>query len=392
MVNKKNIQKDLPKYIYYLGIILITFIRLTQDSTLFNWNDTFITIIKLIAAGCFGIKLIMQKYTKKELIISGFLIAFGILTVVITKIQMVLLTTILLIGLKDIDVKRIIKIIFYESISITLIHIITYAYNWIFYKETIPLLLTKDLEKRHYVFFPHPNIFASIILGITMEWIYLYGIQMKKLYKYLVILTTAITTYTITLSRTTLLLFVLLFIGLIVVDLNKKIINLIMQKVAKYTFVLISLITVCFLYFYNSDSQKEYVKKADELLSGRITLGLIARDTYGVGIFPRFVDFDQKLDFRYGKELVIDNFYMRYSISYGYISLVFLSMLVWNASGKCNLLEQLYLIVFATWGITEGVIFDIGICIVLLIIVDKILNSKKDVKLIQQEEEQMLND
>ena len=392
MVDKKIEQKDLPKYIYYLGIALITFTRLTQDSSLFNWSDTFITIIKLIAAGCFGIKLLMQKYTKKEIIISIALILFGIITVVITEIQMVLLTTILLIGLKDIDIKKIIKIIFYEALVITSIHIVAYAYNCFFYKESIKILYTKNFEERHYVFFSHPNIFASIILGITIDWIYLYGIKMKKIYKYFVILVIAIITYKITLSRTNLLLFILLFIGLIFVDLNKKNINAIMKKIAKYGFVIISLITVLFLNFYNSDSQNKYIEKMDDLLSDRITLGLIARDTYGVGIFPRFVDFEQKLDFRYGKKLVIDNFYMRYSISYGYISLVILSILVCKASEKCNSLEQLYLIIFAAWGITEGVIFDVGICIVLLIMADKILNCKKDVELVRQEEEQELND
>lgn len=391
MFDKNIVKKSLSKYIYYLGIILITFIRLTQDSSLCNWNEKFIFVIKLIAAGCFGLKILMQKYTKKEGIISILLIAFGIICVAITKIQMVLLTIILLIGMKDVDLRKVIKIIFYESIVIVSIHAITYSCNWLYNKDSIKVLLTKDLNKRHYIYFSHPNIFAGIVFGITLEWIYLYGMKIRKIYKYPVILIIAIIIYKTTISRTTLLLFGLLAIGLLAVDLNKKIINIVIQKFASYAFIVISIITVLFFYFYNSDSQNNFINKIDELLSGRITLGLIARDTYGIGAFPQFVDFDQKVDLVYAKKLVVDNFYMRYSISYGYVSLMILSILIWNASKKSNSLEQLYLIIFAAWGITEGVIFDISICIVLLIVADKLLNKGQDEKIRPQEEEKILN-
>lgn len=370
-IDKKNFIDN----IYYAGILLITFIRLIQDSTFFNLSEYVVTGIKVAAAACFFIKIITRKYTKKECIIDGILVAFAVMCVLITKIEMVLLTLMILIGIKDIDIKKVVKIVFYVSVVVIAIHSVSYLYAYIFHKETINVLLTKDFQVRHYVYFSHPNMFAGIVFGMVLEWNYLYGRSMKKIYKYIIIMIVATIVYIITISRTTLILFVILALGLFLVDLNKKIINKLISVTSKYIFAIISIIVVIFLMFYKTDNNNKYVQKIDEALSGRITLGLYARDKYGNSIIPQYIDFKEKIKSRYAQKLVIDNFYIRYSLSYGILSLVIISVTVWNASRKSNTFEQLYLIIFAIWGITEGVIFDIAICIILLLMADKLLND-----------------
>lgn len=372
---KKNKKSSIDN-IYYLGILLITLIRLIQDSTLFNLSGYVVTGIKIIAAGCFFVKIITRKYAKKEFLIDGMLLIFGVICVFITKIEMVLLTLMILIGIKDIDIKKVVKIVFYVSVIVITIHSVSYLNAYIFHKETLKLLLTKDLQVRHYIYFSHPNMFAGIIFGMILEWIYLYGRNIKKIYKYIIIAIVATIVYNVTISRTTLILFEILALGLFFVDLNKSIINKFISIISKYIFAVISIIVVIFLIFYKTDNNNKYVQKIDEALSGRITLGMYARDKYGNSIIPQYIDFEEKIESRYAQKLVIDNFYMRYSLSYGIISLVIISIIVWNASRKSNTFEQLYIIIFAIWGITEGVIFDVAICIVLLLIADRLLNDE----------------
>lgn len=369
-------KKGFTDNIYYFGILLITLIRLTQDSTLFNLSEYVVTGIKVIAAGCFFVKMVTSKYTKREIIIDGILLIFATICVLITKIEMVLLTLMILIGIKNVDIKKVIKIIFYVSLTVITIHSLSYLYACIFHKETLKILLTKDLEIRHYVYFSHPNMFAGIVFGMILEWIYLYGRNIKKIYKYIIIVIVAIIVYKVTISRTTLMLFGILIVGLLFVDLNRKIINKCIYLISRYIFAIISIIIVVFLMFYKTDNNNKYVQKIDEALSGRITLGLYARDKYGNSLIPQYIDFKEKINSKYAQKLVIDNFYMRYFLSYGILSLVIISIVVWKASKRSNTFEQLYLIIFAIWGITEGVIFDIAICIILLIIADKLLNYK----------------
>ncbi len=359
--------------VYCIGILLITFMRLTQDSTLFNWNDYLVIAVKLVAALCFLFTLLVRTYTKKEFIITALLLGFAAICTVVTKIEMILFTTMLLSGLKNVDIKKVVKSIFYVSAVVVTIQVIVYAFNWFFANDTIKILLTSDYQVRHYFYFSHPNIFAGIVFGMILEWIYLYGINIKKRYQCMVITIIAIIMYVFTISRTMLMLFGILLLGILSIGLNKKWINMIISKLASYSFIIISTIIVLFLLFYNGNNK--FVDKLDDIFSERISVGLIARDEYGIGLFPQYINFEQRINLRYVHKLTIDNFYMRYSLSYGIMSLVILSIILWKASKKCNTLEQLYLIIFAVWGITEGVIFDTAICIVLLIVSDRLLNS-----------------
>lgn len=359
--------------VYCIGILLITFMRLTQDSTLFNWNDYLVTSIKLVAALCFLYTLIVRSYTKKELVITALLLGFATICTLITKIEMVLFTTMALNGLKNVNIKKVIKIIFYVSVVVVAIQVVTYAFNWFFANDTIKILLTSDYQVRHYFYFSHPNIFAGIVFGMVLEWIYLYGKNIKNRYQCIVITIVAVVMYTFTISRTMLMLFGILLLGIVAIGLDKKWINVVISNLARYSFIVISTIIVLFLIFYRGNN--EFVDKLDDIFSERISVGLIAREEYGIGLFPQYIDFEQRIDLRYVHKLTIDNFYMRYSLSYGITSLIILSIILLKASKKCNTLEQLYLIIFAVWGITEGVIFDIAICIVLLIVSDRLLNS-----------------
>ena len=359
--------------LFYIAIAIITFARLTQDSTLFNWNDTFIYILKIVGALLLSVKFIFTKYNKKELIKFILFLILMFITTILTKIEMFLLTGLILVSLKNIDIKKTIKTIFLVSISVVVIQSAVYLFNVIYFPEKIHYLLNSKFQIRHYLYFSHPNIFAGIVFGIIIEWVYLYGIKMKKYFKYIVIIIITIIIYILTLSRTSLFLFIILIIGLLFIDNLKGKNNHIFNFISKYLFIIISIFTLLFLIFYNGNL--DIVNKADKLLSGRISLGLYARNKYGIPLIPQYINFDEKIVSNYVSQLFIDNFYMRYILICGFWFLLMIFLAIGKAYKKCNNLEKLFLIIFAIWGVTESVIFDISICIVLLIIADKIINS-----------------
>lgn len=368
----------LSQTFFFISMILIIFIRITQDSELFNFNDTIVNIIKIIAGICIVIKLFMQKYSKKSFIISIALTILGGITLLMTKTFYPLMTILILIGMKDISIKKIFDIIIYETIIITLVHGSVFLINLCFNPETIDYINTGDRMYRYDSYFGHPNTLACILLGICMNVIYRnYDNNKFTIVKQLgFIMIMTMITYILTKSRTILILYLCFFVGLIIV--NKCKANIIQKgtlQISKYIFPILSIIILLFLQFY--PMLGDGVNILDNIMSRRLTLGILAKEEYGMTIIPQYVEYQQKVQWenKYTSKLILDNAYMVLAINYGIIYMVIVSIVFYSASEKCNNIERLYIILFSISCVTESFGFNIAMCGVLYIVVDKLLNN-----------------
>lgn len=373
---QKNIK--LSQVFFFVGMILIIFIRITQDSELFNFNDTVVNIIKVMAGICIVIKLTMQKYSKKSFLISIALVILGLITLLTTKTFYPLMTILILLGMKDISLKKVFDIIIYESIIILLIQGSVFLLNLCFNPETIDYINTGDRMYRYDFYFGHPNTLACILLGICMNVIYKnYDNTKFSIVKQLIlIIVMTIITYILTKSRTILILYLCFLAGLIIVSKCKSnIIEKCTLQISKYIFPVLSIIIILFLQFY--PILGEGVNVLDNIMSRRLTLGILAKEEYGMTIMPQYVDYQQTVQWqnKYIAKLVLDNAYMVLAINYGIIYIIIISIAFYIASKKCNNIERLYIILFTISGVTEFFGFNIAMCGILYIVVDKLLNN-----------------
>ena len=373
---KENmIIKKILNNTFYIGLFLITLIRLIQDSNVFNIQEQAVFFVKIIAAVCFGIKIITQKYSKKQFIITALLLGIATYTTIVTRVPMVLLTTMIFIAIKDDDIEKTIKIIFYTTIVTLIIHMVFFTYDYFTNFDKIEILNTSNRINRYSFHFRHPNTLAAIIFACVMEWEYLYYNKVSIKFQSIVIVASMIFMYMITKSRTLLIMFLLLWAGIIIIKLKSEKINKIVNIVANSIFPVISIMVFFFLCGYNlfGDTQLD---RLDELSSRRTSTGIIAKEMYGMHFFAKNIDEEQLVNWKdkYVTPMIIDSFYMHCLISYGAIFLFIISIYIYIANKNNALIDKIYIILFSVLGITEMICFDIALCITLLLIANEIWN------------------
>ena len=112
----------------------------------------------------------------------------------------------------------------------------------------------------------------------------------------------------------------------------------------------------------------------DEITSRRSTIGIIAKEKYGINFFSKEIDESQYVRWneKYETPLILDSFYMHCLISYGVIYIIIISYAIFKTSKNSNMIDKMYIIIFSILGITEMTCYDVVLCITLLLFSDVI--------------------
>lgn len=253
-----NSKKNFPVYLFFFIITLCKGFDLQSDSKIYLG----LYIIAFILLIC---KIFTDKYTLKELFMCGSLLAICTLILFVSKNPTPLFFAISICCLKNVNIKKIIKIIFYTKLfsTITMITLssIGIIENEYFYHVRDGI----EITKRYCFGYLHPNIVQIQLFLLICMFDYLYE---EKINAWTIIIITAINIilYHYTVSRTS---FYLIILFLFYRVLAKKIdfIKKNAYKIAKYGFILFFVIsiTVALLYSYSP-----IIRKLDLLLTGRI--------------------------------------------------------------------------------------------------------------------------
>lgn len=336
--------------LYFIGIILFSLKFFVEKWPWLTINDN---ILAIILCFCFGQRLIIQKYTKKQLVIT---IISGIISVyvgVVAKEYTVFYLYLSIFSSKNIELKKIIKVSFY-FISILLgICTIVYIINYLLGND-IPITYRKDGRARYSFYMNHPNIYAGLILWLSAMILYLkyYSMNIKD---YVLIFGINIFAYIATDSRTSLISFILLMFLFIVSKKIKKD-NKYYKIIAKYSFLIFGMITISFSIWYLINKNNTIIYKLNEFFSQRIFLLATAIEKYGISILPRAIDLTEKIRWESGaiRELIIDSIYARAFIKYGLGYLIYLFLLCTNLINKNTTNREIpFVILFAIVGMME---------------------------------------
>ncbi len=357
--------------IYFVGIIILCIKFFTEKSTLITINDM---PIALSLAICFFIKLIFQKYTKRELIITIISGIISVLVSAITREYIAVYVFLVIFASKNIDIKKTIKICFWSITVLLSIHAIKYIIDGVI--AEIPIIYRNTGEPRYTFYMYHPNIVAGLILWLIAQYSYL-KYDNLKIRHFVIFLAIFVVTYLLTLSRTTLIASIVLLI-LLAISKNMKIAKVI-TYLSKFIFIIAIVFTIGISYLYRVNRDNFILQKLESALSGRISLLTIAIDEYGVSLFPRNIDLtkDVKWDFGGEAELYLDSIYSRAYIKYGLLYLIWLIYLFTNLNSKNEKKNAIFIILFAIIGVTERYIMYPVIGFPLLFFGDYLWNEKK---------------
>ena len=298
------------EFIYLLAILILDFISLADVSRIINIDGNIRSIIYLFTIVLFIFKIFQSKYEKKKFL---FMLIIGLIALFISyKLWdfMFLTDFLVIISIVDVDINKAIKIdIFIKSLFL-IIHSLFYFHDFLFaYSKIEPyFVLTKAFGIRHSLYFSHPNTAAAVVVWLAIDWIYV--AKKKKIAIIIGSLLVAFYSY-FTISRTALIVYILFLIILFL--LNKKRWKKIFNFLEKYLFIIMAEINVIMISI-SGLMNNHFVIALDKVLSRRLYYTNLALNTYGFHILPNNIS-----DTIMKNSIIVDNFYTRAFISYGFI-------------------------------------------------------------------------
>lgn len=364
--------------IYYISIILLIIKIYYSTSEIFQVPDIVSKMVTLAITGLLALKIIMEKYTIKQALIIGVMIILSGYTSVVVEDNNIFLTVLMIIGIKNVNLKTVLKIHLILNTITIMIHIIAYAVTFSISSNLVDSHFTSYGDLRHSLFLGHPNYSSLIILSTYINYMYLTYYNKKNYFKYILGIALIVFINFSTKSRTTMILLALTIILFFISSLKIKIKDKLrtktkiraLQKTSKYIFVIFSIATFVFLILY-SNFYTPLDVKLDDILSARIWNMKEAMKTSGVTILG------QKIDYK-ANNITLDNLYARTITSFGIIYLAILSYLYITNNSKMKIRDYIIAIIFATCGLTEYLIINTMISVPLIILGDCLFNRGKN--------------
>lgn len=320
------------------------FLKTTMFHYRFPQLNFLYSLLSYLSIGLVLLKVLLETYNEKK-IISFFVIMLIFFVSAIESSYRVLLTIVIfVIGAKDVSLKKMAKIYFYLSTILLIITILSAKIgiirNLIYYRA--------DGTFRQAFGICYPTDFVSHIFFIVLSFLCLKKGHIK-IYHYIIILGVTYLAYRFCDTRLDC---VSIIITLIITFLyDKGILNLrykLIKSILIFGFIICSIIAVFFT--LNYEKGNHFYDYANELLSGRLSIGKMMIERYGISLFGQEVnDYGTTIPgtAKYDEYNFIDSSYLRILLKYGL--LVFIILCIMNVYVNKRIYETdkyLLLIIF----------------------------------------------
>lgn len=367
-MKKINVDKITEK-IYYINVVLLVLKIYYSISEIFIIPNFISKLITLYILSTFALNLLINTYRKKyglkTILIEYAIVFISIYSSLVSKDFNILITCFLIIGIKDVDLKKTLRIILKINAIMLLIHFVFYIITWIFNAENLVVKYNADGDKRYCFFLNNPNQLSIILFSTYSTYIYL-KYENIKLMDYIIGLILCIFIYLFPKSRTSSII-AMIFIGLIAISkVDNKIIKKIIYCTSKYLFIAICIITFIFIIKFNDLRKEQFIWKIDTILSGRIWYTNLAFENYGLTLFGQNINYEQVM--KYDKEIILDNFYAKMILNYGIVLLIMIATWFIYINKKLKIEDCVLVIIFSIVGVTEFHMSNACIGIALLVV------------------------
>lgn len=303
--------KNKQELLFYIFFFLIT---LAQSFGVGAASNPIIISITILSFIPFLLKLFSTKYTKREFLIIIVLIIYAIISAIVSKNILFLINISIVLSLKNINIKKLIRLLFvYRLVGFLLVIILCKL--GVFPNRELYLFEgnINTYIVRQSLGFYHPNLLGlySFVL-ITM---FLYGFFHKlKIYHFIIMIVVTLFIYFICYSRTALICSLLVIVLSFLVKYVKKLGNFFLNELTITFPLTIILLFVLLSIFYNTDS--EICNKINSIFSGRLFLSYSYFKESGISLFGSLVD---NISYIGGKIVVVDSGYLFLLFNFGLI-------------------------------------------------------------------------
>ena len=259
-------------------------------------------------------------YTKKEMIWAGIILFAFLMPALLTEYRFLWYTGFLIVGAKDIDFDKILKVYLTIGITIMLAAFVASQMGWI--ENLVFTALRDEAVKYRYSFGSvYPTDFSAHIFYLAVAGLCLCEdrITLGKVVNLVVL---AYFVQDKCGARTSFICLIAFAIAIILVRFTKKYIkgNWI-YKVINCSTIAFALLYYMFTYMFIG--QENGMLKLDELLSGRLELGAKAIQTYGYKLFGQnIVERGWGRGSTEGEYFFLDDSYIRIAMLYGIVLLI----------------------------------------------------------------------
>ena len=343
--------------------------------------EMFNNLLVGISITCSMVKVVFQRYT-----FSRFLVTMAICAVIgfssmISINFLFLLSFLLLMGMQDIKLESIVKLALFVKIVSIAVHVFWYIVVFHTNPDVIQFVFRAGVgAPRHFFFMGHANTFMAFLVWSCIDYIYLRYNKLTVL-DMAVIWLINIIFYSFAFSNTGIIVMAIVTLLIALDKLGKGFFDKLFTWLAKYLYLLFSIIFSTLVIFYTRlDGQLLVMWHGlDDFLTGRLWLGAHAYDIFGHTILGR-PDMPPTVAFWQGRYFntmtVFDNHYVGNLVSYGIINTVALVIVLVKLCGKMENREKLVIIAFSFFAIMQSDVTNVVICFALLLIGKYLYRSK----------------
>lgn len=333
------VRVNISRLIFYISFIFIVFAKFIQQTVYIEKIDFLnITTRIIIVFACIFLifKYIIDKHSTESIIYSTLiLIVAGLISYITSGWYVIMVLAILLINMKNINIRKLI-IIWIIEISILMLFIaISYKLGVI--GETV-ISWDRDTGIDRYTlgynyttfssnYFFHLTIFYLYIKGNLIKYLELGVLALLNIYLYNLTNTKAAVIYSV--------------LAIILVILIKKFnFSKGVSYINKFSMFVGAFVAGLLTYLYKYDSA--IISEINVILSGRLYYGYKGIEEYGITLFGQKITWitevilDSELQYNY-----IDSSYLNIMFNYGIIMLLFV-MLGYYVLGKRNISNDIY--------------------------------------------------
>lgn len=347
-INEIDINKVL-EFLFVFGVLVYTFLKVFDYSQIVDFSSKQRSFLRAVTLLCVLPKAVLQKKNKKELIIAISIEGFAIASYIFSSSLRMLILPTMLIGMKDTDIKQLIKYIFYITIAGVVIHIIGFTYVYCLENGTINgmLHLDKHLAK-NVVLYTENNFFSERAALAAAEYVYITNRDDNRYIKFFALLIYALFILLISQSWASVAIIVLVALFLLIEKISFIVKNI---EVFKYvTFIISFVLSILVLFGGNLIETSSIVFFINKAVSGRIYACSLARNIIGLSLLPQTFEFEKLI-----LTMPVDNALSGIVLRWGIIFTIPYLVFVYYFAVKCkhDSITNYYIVLLALWYITE---------------------------------------
>lgn len=342
-------------YIYWIILLVGKGMGFTSSDLVFQYMAT-------VAVTFVAMKLLTSKWSKNELITCIMMNLIGIVQYLFSKDVSVLLTMLTITACKDIDIYKLLKLSFWIK-GIMFVLVTSLAIHGVIDKQLIRRYYSSDIyETRFGLGYGHPNTTQYTLFVILVLAVLVYHHKMK-FYHYALFLLFCVYIYQYTLSRTGLIMSVLVaFLSYAIDRKGGFVLRRVFKYVGEYSYVIGAIVSFIICYLFS----KSAVLQSLGTLSSRFMTGTSTIRTNSLTLFGN-PNIDT--DFGYIK-ILYEN-----GVVVLFLFLLSMTLLIKKCIRNNMYIETMVLILYAVYtcaeAYTASVLMNVGLLLVVWIIYPK---------------------